>query len=314
MRIATSVLFIFGGIGGLIAACSSTPSTPPAGNDAGLTDTKPTSDVQQADTYSPSCAEAKACDPSSQPTNGECLVSVDATLFDLGAKPITTESIYICGTNLCTSPLAADAMGKVHGDVCLWFVKPAFKYLGGPNFASFASAIPMNSPSVSLSSVVLTPLPTAGVDFPANGGDVSSNGATLTAPAAAGVKFDLSESSDPNWHKWRAVQVDLKNAPPFFDNTTLKLEVLWGLAPVNALITPSATLKVPNTQKWAANAAVEFFLNGCNNGASMPPAPYGGWGPIGTGHVSQDGTTVSTDPGMGNGIPMIGMVGIRLKM
>ncbi len=310
MRIAFSSVLLFGGV---IAACSTSPSNPPV-DGGGADDVKTQKDVIQTDQYVPSCVEAKACDPTSQPTNAFCLVSVDATLFDLASKPVTTESIYICGTNICTSPLAANAMGKVHADVCLWFIKGAFKYLGGPSYVSFASTIPANITAVSLPSVVLTSLPMAGVDFPANGGDLVSSGVTFTAPAAAGVKFDMSESSDPNWHKFRVAQVDLKNAPPFFDNTTLKLEVLWGLAPVNALITPSATLKVPNTQKWAANAPVEFFLNGVNNSTQNPPAPYGGWSPMGTGKVSSDGLTVSTDPGIGNGIPMIGTVGIRLKM
>jgi len=309
MRVACSSWILFGGV---IAACSTSPSNPPV-DAGGADDQKTQKDVIQPDQFVASCTDTKACDPSTQATNSSCLVSVDATLLDLMAKPVATESVFICGTNLCTSPLAANAMGKVHGDVCLWFIKAAFKYLGGPNYVSFASTIPANMTAVSLPSVVLTPLPVAGADFPANGGDIVSNGVTLTAPAAAGVKFDSSESSDANWHKFRVAQVDLKNAPPFFDNTTLKLEVLWGLAPTNALITPSAALKVPNTQKWAANAAVEFFLNGVNNAGANPPAPYGGWGPIGTGHVSADALTVSTDAGMGNGVPMIGTVGIRLK-
>ena len=226
MRVACSSWILFGGV---IAACSTSPSNPPV--DAGGSDDQKTQkDVIQPDQFVASCTDTKACDPSTQATNSSCLVSVDATLLDLMAKPVATESVFICGTNLCTSPLAANAMGKVHGDVCLWFIKAAFKYLGGPNYVSFASTIPANMTAVSLPSVVLTPLPVAGADFPANGGDIVSNGVTLTAPAAAGVKFDSSESSDANWHKFRVAQVDLKNAPPFFDNTTLKLEVLWGLA------------------------------------------------------------------------------------
>jgi hypothetical protein len=40
--------------------------------------------------------------------------------------------------------------------------------------------------------------------------------------------------------------------------------------------------------------------------------PYGTWGSIGTGTVSADGTTISTDDGAGNGIPVLGMVGATL--
>lgn len=306
MRITSSAFLL----GGVIAACSSTPAAP--GADAGSTDGTVSKDVVAQDTAPPPlCKDVKACDPDSMITNGACVVSVDATLVDLGSQPVAGESVYICGLNLCTSPLLANAMGFVHGDVCLWFVKPAFKYLGGPSYVSFASSIPANTTQVSLAAVPLTPLPMAGVDFPANGGDMVSNGVTLTV-AANSFKFDLSESSDPNWHKFRAAQVPLNKAPPYFD-TSLKLEVLWGLAPVNAIISPAAAITVPNTQKWAANAVVELFLNGVNNGAANPPAPYGGWAAIGTGKVSADGLTVSSDPGMGNGVPMIGIVGMRLK-
>lgn len=296
--------------GGVIAACSSTPAQPDA--DAGAKDVSQPKDVIVADQAPPpSCEDVKACDMTSPPAMQSCVVTIDATLVDLTAKPVAGQSVFICGLNLCTSPLLSDAAGKVHSAICLWFFKPAFKFLGGPNYVSFASGIPDATSAVSLPSVNLVPLPLVGVDFPNAGGDLVSNGVTLTV-AASSFMFDASESSDPNWHKFRAAQVPLDKAPPYFD-TTLKLEVLWGLAPVNTLLTPSAGLKVPNTKNWAANAAVELFLNGANNGASKPPAPYGGWAAIGTGHVSADGMTVSSDPGAGNGIPMIGIVGIRLK-
>src|SRR5262249_9385315 len=102
------------------------------------------------------------------------------------------------------------------------------------------------------------------------------------------------------------VEVPLANAPPFLD-AALKIDQLWGLAPVNARLTPNAKLTVKNTKGWAANAQVEFFLNGMDAFEFPTPAPYGKFGSIGIGHVSNDGMTVSPD----NGLPMIGMIGIH---
>jgi hypothetical protein len=131
--------------------------------------------------------------------------------------------------------------------------------------------------------VTLTPLPQTGTPFTSTG-DMKSGNITLTFAQATTVKFDPSEPNDPELQKFRAVEVPLANAPPYFDSA-LKIEVLYGLGPVNAALTPAAKLTVPNTKMWAANAVVEFFLNGMDTFDAVVPAPYGKFGPIGTGKV-----------------------------
>lgn len=293
-----------------LAACSGDlPSA--ASSDAG---NKPdvVKDVVTADQAPPlSCAEAKACEPGDNQPLASCIVSLDATLVNPLGAPLPGEAVYLCGLTVCSSELTANAQGKVHADICVWFISAAIKYLGGPNFAGFAMAIPPTLSAISLPAVTLVPLPSAGVDFPPAGGDVVSNGVTMTVGPNA-VKFDLADSQDGNRRKFRAVEVPIDKAPPFLD-PSLKLEALWGMSPINASITPAALLTIPNTKGWKPNTVVEFFVNGANNGIANPPAPYGGWAAIGNGFVSADGKTVSMDPKPGNGVAMTGMVGVRIK-
>jgi hypothetical protein len=146
-----------------------------------------------------------------------------------------------------------------------------------------------------------------GVDIPMGGGAVTSNMATLDV-AASSVTFDPTEPNDMDLHRFRAVQVPIAKAPP---GTPANVQVLWGLGPVNAALKPAAKLTLPNTLSWAANSTVELYLNGSDAFSMVPVAPYGGWGPIGIGHVDAQGMTISTDTGVGNGLPMIGMVGLH---
>lgn len=189
--------------------------------------------------------------------------------------------------------------------MCAWFAQAAAKYIGGVKFASFAAAVPQGS-SVTVPPLTLVALPATGVDLPAGGGAVTSSNVTLTI-AASSVTFDPTEPNDVDLHRFRAVQVPTAKAPP---GTPAGVEVVFGLGPVNAALKPAAKLTVPNVAGWPANTAVKLYLNGVDAFDAVPPVPYGVWGAIGTGHVSADGMTVSTDPGNGNGLPMIGMVGL----
>lgn len=285
---------------GLVAACSS--STPATG-DGGSKDA--TADKAPIDAYVPACDQTKACD-GDPPMGAQCIVSFDTQLVDVGGAPITSEKLFLCGTNLCTAPIAPDAQGKIHSWVCAYFVQAAAKYLGGVAYASFAAAAPTGS-SVTMPALTLVALPATGADIPMNGGAVTSNMVTLTVAASA-VTFDPTEPDDADLHRFRAVTVPLAKAPP---GAPSGVGVVWGLGPVNAALKPAAKLTVPNSAGWPANAAVKVYLNGVDAFDAVPPVPYGGWGAIGTAHVSADGMTISTDSGPGNGLPMIGMVGLE---
>lgn len=289
----------------LAASCTSNNGTPDGGTDTDGGSSDAPKDKQTIDTFVPSCEMAMMCEGASPDPKASCIVKFEASMVDVNGAPITTEKLFLCGTNICTPPLATDMQGKISEFVCSYFVRGAAKYVGDVRFASFASLAPMTA-NVTIPPLTLVALPMAGVDITATGTFTSNNVSLITTGAT--IVFDPSEPMDPNLHKFRAVQIPTGKFPP---GTPANIEVAYGLGPVNAVIKPSAKLTVPNPMSWPQGTVVEFYLNSMNGFDAMPVVPYGGWGAIGLGKVDQGAATISTDPGVGNGIPMIGMVGLH---
>lgn len=297
---------IVGGLLSIVPSCTSDNGT----NDGGMTgmdggmssDAKPDKAPIEA---APGCDITMMCDSAQPDPMATCLINFDTQLLDVNGTPITTEKLFFCGTNLCTQPITPDAQGKiVLKGACNWFIRGAAKYIGETRFASFTSLAPMMA-NVSIAPLTLVALPAMGVDISGTGTFTSNNIALTTAGAT--IKFDPSEPNDADLHRFRAVQVPTGKFPP---GTPANIEVAFGLAPVNAAITPSAKLSVPNPLNWPVNTVVEFYLNSVDGFDMSPPVPYGGWGKVSTGKVI-DATHIETDPGANNGIPMIGMIGLH---
>src|SRR5262249_26060228 len=122
-----------------------------------------------------------------------------------------------------------------------------------------------------------------------------SNGVSLTVSTKP--DFDASEPDDVDLHRFRAVQIPAGKFPP----GTPQVDVVWGLGPVNASLSPPGDLSLPTS--WADTTMVEVWLNGMNNVVMSPPVPYGEWRKIAT--VSIAGGQIETK------LPMIGMVGLK---
>jgi hypothetical protein len=236
-----------------------------------------------------------------------CVVEIDGQLVDATGAPVVGEALFVCGTNLCSLPVKTDAQGNARFSVCANMVAPAFKYLGGTRYVSFAAAV--TKPTQTFPPVTIVPLPSEGVAFPAGEGQVSSGPVTLQVAAGA-VTFDPSAGAAPSVQEFRAAAMDLAKAPPGLD-PSFGAKGLWGLSPLNATLAPAGTLTVPNpdTSDWKPGTKVDFFMNGLD-GFPNPPVPYGGWGPVGTGTVSADGQSITTDTGPGNGVPIVGIIGV----
>jgi hypothetical protein len=147
-----------------------------------------------------------------------------------------------------------------------------------------------------------------GSPIPAGGGSATSGAVTLQF-AAGSVTFDPTGPTDPSAQEFRAAAISPAMAPPGLD-PALGVKALWGLAPANAMLSPAAAMEVPNPDiSWMPGTSVDFLANGAEASATAP-VPYGGWGRIGTGTVSADGKTVTTDTGAGNGVPMLGIVAL----
>jgi hypothetical protein len=294
---------VFGGCSGA-STSGSAPDASTGDHDA----TAPNPDAGTGDDAdaAPSCAQAKACAASTL-ANTICVVSVQADLVDSKGAGIAGQDLLVCGDNLCSLPGKTDSQGSTTFVLCQNMVVPALKFLGGSSYVSFAAAV--TQANTTFSPITLVPLPSVGAPFPAAGGKVVSGQVTLQVASGA-VAFDSTQPSTPDLQVFRAAPVDLTKPPPAFP-AALGLKAVWGLAPVNATLMPAGTLTIPNTASWPAGAKVDVYMNGVEP-IAMPAVPYGAWGPVGTATVSADGKTILTDTGAGNGIPILGMVGVRL--
>jgi hypothetical protein len=287
-------------------ACSS-------GSGGGATGTGPmdsgtTSDAASVD--SGQQVDAGSCGqscPGTPPAGSMCTLSADAQLLDTKGAPVSGEIVLLCGLNLCSSPVRSNAQGKVVFDLCLNMKSPALKYLGHATYVSFGAA--MTQPVETFPAATLVALPSQGIALPSGAGSVTSGPVTLQL-ASGTVTFDPTQPNDPNSVQFRAAEMTPAQAPPGLD-PTLGVKALWGLSPVNAKLGSPAALTVPNPDPtgWPAGTKVDFVLNGLDE-SPMPAVPYGGWGVIGTGTVSSDGKTITTDSGAGNGLPILGLVGV----
>jgi hypothetical protein len=292
------------------AACSSS-TTPTVTNDDGGTDAKADrvtiGDDAPGDDGGPDlCATQHQC--SGSPQNGQtCFAGLSTSLVDTGGTAVSGADVYVCGTDLCTSSVTSDAQGKVDIAQCLFMRNAAFKFPDDPKWAPFVTLLSGGGPEHTLPSVTVVPLPAQGVTMAQQA--ITSNNVTLSLTGVT-FTFDIEHSTDDQ-KLYRAVEVPIDKAPPGID-PSLQLEVLWGLAPLNTTLRPSAQITFPNTKQWAAKAKVDLYLNGADGASLNPPAPWGTFAPMGTATVSIDGTKVVSDTGTGNGVPEIAMIGARL--
>jgi hypothetical protein len=228
-------------------------------------------------------------------------------MLDPSDKPVGGIPVFVCGTNLCTSPSKTAADGSVEVAACLPFASPALKVFSDPAWAPFAALLPGSGPSFTLGNVTLTPLPQqGGAPLASGSGTVTSGGVALTLSSTT-VTFDVEHQS-PDSQLFRAAPVAQGALP-----STLQGQVAaaWGLAPLNTKLKPAVQVQLPNAPAWAAGAAVDVYLNGTDTATATPPAPWGGWGLLGTGAVSADGSSIVLTPAQG-GLPEIAMVGVKL--
>jgi hypothetical protein len=258
----------------------------------------------EADNSAPSCDAGCAA---STLAGATCVVSVQASLVDPSGAPVSGEPLLVCGDNLCSLPGVTNSQGSTQFFLCEQMVSPALKLIAGPSYVSFATAVTQSE--ATFPPITVVPLPATGDAFPSGAGTVTSGPVTLAVGAGA-VTFDPSQPTDANTQSFRAAQVDVAKVPAALP-ASLTLDAIWGLAPVNATLSPPGALTLPNSASYPAGSRVDLYMNGVEPEASAA-VPYGTWGPVGTGTVSADGTTITTDSGTGNGIPVLSMVGVRL--
>jgi hypothetical protein len=234
------------------------------------------------------------------------VTSIDATVLDTAGEPVPDQLVFACGVDKCPPPKTTDADGKVFLNIAGESLKqPAFKYGDGLLYGRFAA--PITQAMTSFPMAYTPKLPATGATIEA-GKDATSNGVTLSVAPGTVIEHDVITYDTCEAQELRAALIP-NDKPPAGLDAMLGLEILYGVGPVDTFFCPPAKVTVPNTPKWAAGTAVEFFVHGLSVGQEH--AVYGEWSKISDGEVSADGMTISTSDS--GGFPVWSAFGVRMK-
>ncbi len=233
---------------------------------------------------------------------------VQGTIESTEGGPAGNIPAEVCGTNLCKIT-TVDAQGVFNEnynqednllDVRLLYGKGKYWVLMGTDMAAL--------PDADFGTINAVPMPAFAAGVPFADGDITQNGVTLTLETCTDVKFPI-DVTEPSEQVFRAVMFSPTDGNFPGISASFNFEVMVALAPMPTAICPAAKLTIPNDASWAANAEVEFLLYGTRTFQHW--TEYGTWAVLSEGSVSADGNTVSTNDG--EGIPDLGLLGVRLK-
>ncbi len=256
------------------------------------------------------CAGAPTCTPPQPAHPGEGDSSpgvVQGTIESTQGGAAADIPAEVCGTNLCKQ-LEVNGQGIFNEDYLQAdnLSDARFLYGKGKDWVLMGTDLP-SLPDSDFGTISAVPMPpfSEGVAFA--DGDITQNGVTLSLAPCTTVDFTIEW--DVSQQVFRAVMFSPSDGTFPGIEASLDFEVMVALAPMPAEICPAAKLTIPNDAAWAANAEVEFMLYGTRiyNHYSQ----YGEWSVVSEGTVSGDGVTVTTNDG--EGIPDLGLYGVRLK-
>ncbi len=276
-----------------IAACSSGSNTP-----SGIGD-------PPAPTY-----DAKGCATPSDGTilpDAVCVRSLSATIVDDKAAPLSNFVTTACGDG-CTFG-RTDATGRASMSVHRYMRKPAIMLHGHSVYASYYVLLAGDG-DIDRGTLVTPMMPKDGVVIPPDGSaaDVTFGDVSFWIAAGTNVLIDDTELVEPTEQAFRALAVAPDKAPPFVD-PTLHITTLYALTPFATKFDPGVKLNVANTAQLPKGAAVEFFIQGTDVKDKF--GPFGIMSKAANGHVSDDGTKITTDEG--ESISELTWLGVRLK-
>ena len=232
--------------------------------------------------------------------------TVSATIVDQDGQPASMIGVQVCGTDICLFGTAGDT-GSVSVPANQSFKAPAFKYGDGFGYARLAVLLPAGDST--FMDIVTAKLPEVGTgDFFKPGASASSNGVVIDIAANGQAEVDPLLYEDETQHTFRAAEIPVSDKVPALDPAD-DIAAVWGVAPIETVFCPPATVHVPNSPGFAAGADVEFLIQGID--ARQHWAPYGKWHKVSDGKVSADGKEIVTAEGQG--LPVLFTFGVRLK-
>jgi hypothetical protein len=245
-----------------------------------------------------------------RPQGATCVLEAKGKVEDLSGAPLGSVVVTFCG-RVC--------YGTQSGDGGLFSI-PVGQYVNTGNYALHADGrpdhavdylrLPGAEPPVISVTMRIPALPPSKVLLPPDDGGVASvteGDLTLSVPAGTTFDLDIADYGTVAGRTLRVAAVPLADAPSYA--RAAKVDAIYALAPSGAKSSNKMGVTVTNRAKIAAGAAVDILVLG-DDYFSIPPN-VGTLGVAASAHVSQDGATISTDPG--EGITELTWLGVRQK-
>lgn len=226
---------------------------------------------------------------------------VTGTVFTTDGDPIAETEVQVCGRDNCLYGATNDEGAFVVNHDGGELDKPIIKAGNGLEILKMGFAFPADGEPVEAVVPALTDSGTALVA----GATAEADGVTLTVDADGVVALNLLDFSDPGEDTFRAAVVAADQVEALAPGEGFAMVV--GLGPYETRFCPAAALSVPNDAGLEAGSAVEFFLYGLQVGEGF--VPYGEWGKVADGVVSDDGSVITTADG--EGLEVLGPVAVR---
>jgi hypothetical protein len=233
------------------------------------------------------------------------IAQVRANLRVPSGEPAARLPVQVCGLDICQN-YQASADGKLNVAPNSAFLKPAFKYGDGYDFAELA--VSLSKANEDLGELVALPLPSyeEGAPFPKSGA-VSNGDLTLHLASNGSFEHDILSYSDESQRVFRSVAVPVAESSQALPES-FGFELAYGVAPLGTTFCPAAKLSLKNSAHWAPGTEVEVYVQGLNVNEKW--APYGTWLAVAEARVSSDGSSIDTTSG---GIPVLSSIALRRK-
>jgi hypothetical protein len=215
---------------------------------------------------------------------------------------VSGQPAYLCGTNICAPPQFTSASGSVTISTSITMTRPGFHVGDGINYPIVGMQLTPNA-TTHLGTLQSGAFPALGSGSPLTPGSVAVSGdVTLSIPPNADIEIDSLAYSTSDEQKFRTVSIPVNAASaPLLPCQSCGFELLYGVAPTETTICPAAQVTIalphqtqsPNDFNWPVGAIVEFWTTTFDSGQEY--APYAGWRLISYGHVTADGTSVTSE-------------------
>ncbi|HEY3821269.1 MAG TPA: hypothetical protein VGL81_29085 [Polyangiaceae bacterium] len=281
------------------AGCSAASSSSHAGPTA---DAAASTDAANADDAGDEAEAAAPCSepPSMRPDGGTCILEATGTVEDLAGTTLPHLVMTMCSPAICYGSQANDAgVYTIPVGTFLDTSEYAVHADGRPDHAVDYHRLAAGEPQVIDVDMHIPALPPSTVSLPPDdaGAPSSVTVGDVTLQVAAGTSFDLDveDYGIAAGRLLRVAAVPLASAPSYA--AANDVAAIYAMAPSGAAPSMPMGVTLKNSANLPASAGVDFLVLS-DNYFDTPPT-VGELLVQATGHVSADGTTISTDPGQG---------------